>query len=134
MNKKFTKLMAAFALLMFLIPLTGWGQTTSIANASKVTSSSFTWTSTDAAVEWSGTVNGGATNQNMNNGYAQIGTGSNPSTSVTLSTSSVSGTISSIVINCAAYQGKATVSATVGGSDFGTQSQSVSSWSNSTGG
>ena len=106
---------------------------TSTVSADKVTSSSVSWTGS-ANETWSVSVNGGATNQNVTNSYAQIGTGSSPSTSITFSTSGISGTITSIVVNCAAYQGKATVSATVGGSAFGTQSQSIPSWSSNTGG
>ena len=49
-----------------------WGQSTSTVNASKVTSSSVTWTGS-AGETWDVAVNGGATNQNVTNGYAQVG-------------------------------------------------------------
>ena len=120
------------AVLCALFTGTAWGDTSTVT-ASKITSSSVSWTGT-ASETWSVSVNGGSTNQNVNNGYAQVGTSSSPSTSITLSTAGISGTISSVVINCAAYQGKATVSCTVGGNNFGTQSQNVPSWSNSNGG
>ncbi len=112
--------------------MNGWADTSTVT-ASKITSSSVSWTGT-AGETWSVSVNGGATNQNVTNGYAQVGTSSSPSTSITISTSGISGTISKIVVNCAAYQGKASISATVGGSAFGTQNQSIPSWSSSTGG
>ena len=112
--------------------MNGWADTSTVT-ASKITSSSVSWTGT-ASETWSVSVNGGATNQNVTNGYAQVGTSSSPSTSITISTSGISGTISKIVVNCAAYQGKASISATVGGSAFGTQNQSIPSWSSSTGG
>lgn len=105
---------------------------TSTVTASKVTSSSTTWTGS-AKETWSVNVTGGATNQNVISEYAQVGTSKNPSTSITISTSGISGTITSIVVDCASYNGLGTVSATVGGSDFGTQSQSIPKWSNNAG-
>ena len=44
MNKKFTKLMAALALLLFLFPITGWGQTTNftLSSADQVTQDGIT--------------------------------------------------------------------------------------------
>lgn len=101
--------------------------------ASKITSSSASWTDSGNNT-WSVSVNGGVTNLNVTNGYAQVGTSSSPATSMSFSTSGISGTITSIVVNCAAYQGKASISATVSGSAFGTQSQSVPSWSSNNGG
>ena len=106
---------------------------TTTVTASKVASSNASWTGT-ANETWSVVVTGGATNQNVTNGYAQVGTKASPSTSITISTSGISGTIKSITINCASYSGLGTVSATVGGSDFGTQSQSIPSWSSNAGG
>ena len=70
----------------------------------------------------------------MTGSYAQVGTKTSPSTSITFSTSGISGTITSIVVDCASYSGKGTISATVGGSAFGTQSQSLPSWSGTSGG
>ena len=109
-----------------------WAEDSTVS-ASKITSSSASWTGS-ASETWSVSVTGGATNQNVTNSYAQVGTSSNPSTSISFSTSGISGTITSIVVNCAAYQGKAKISATVDGDDFGTQNQSVPSWSSNTGG
>ena len=117
------------ALLAFGV---GWAETATVT-ASKVTSSSVTWTGSGGE-SWNVSVNGGATNQNVVNDYAQIGTKNSPSTSVTFSTSGISGTITSIVVNCASYSGLATLSATVGGSSFGTQNQATPSWSSNTGG
>lgn len=105
----------------------------STVTASKVTSSSVSWTGS-AGETWSVSVDGGATNQNLTSGYAQVGTRNSPSTSITFSTSGLSGSISQIVVDCASYGGIATIRATVGGSDFGSQSQSTPSWSNNSGG
>ena len=126
------KNLLTFLLVALLAFSVGWAETTTVT-ASKITSSSVTWTGSGNEI-WNVIVNGGATNQNVNNGYAQIGTSSSPSTSVTFSTSGINGTITSIVVNCAAYQGKATVSATVAGEAFGTQGQSVPAWSSNNGG
>ena len=117
------------ALLAFSV---GWAETTTVT-ASKITSSSATWTGS-GNVTWNVSVNGGATDQNVTNGYAQVGTRTSPSTSITFSTSGISGTITSVVVDCAAYSGNATISATVDGNAFGAQGQSVPSWSNNSGG
>lgn len=116
--------------MLLLAVMGGSWASTSLVTASKVTSSSVTWTGS-ANETWTVKVNGGAINQNVVNDYAQIGTRNSPSTSVTFTTSGISETITSIVVDCGAYQGKATISATVGGSAFGTQSQSVPSWTGS---
>lgn len=106
---------------------------TSTVTASKVTSSTVSWTGS-ADETWSVEVVDGAMGQNVTNSYAQVGTKASPSTSITFSTSGISGTITSIVVDCASYSGLGTVSATVGGSAFGTQSQNIPSWSSNTGG
>ena len=108
-------------------------EATSKVTASKVTSSSATWTGS-ASESWSVSVIGGATDQNVTNGYAQIGTKNSPSTSITFSTSDISGTITEIEVDCASYNGLGTVSATVGSSSFGSQNQSIPSWSSNSGG
>ena len=112
--------------------LSSWADT-SIVTASKVSNTSETWTGS-AGESWSVVVSGGAVAQNVTNSYAQIGTGANPSTSVTFSTSGISGTITSIVVNCASKSGSAKANVTVGGDAFGTQNQSTPSWSSSKGG
>lgn len=65
--------------------------------------------------------------------YWQLGANGNMTTAV-FSTSAIPGTITKIVVNCAAYQGKGTANVTVGGSAFGTQDQAIPAWSNNTGG
>lgn len=112
--------------------LSGWADT-SIVTASKVSNTSETWTGS-AGESWSVVVSGGAVAQNVTNSYAQIGTGTKPSTSVTFSTSGISGTITSIVVNCASKSGSAKANVTVGGDAFDTQNQSTPSWSSSKGG
>lgn len=132
-TKYFIRLAMVVGLLCFSSSAL-WGEpVTTTVTAAKITSSSASWTGSRGEV-WSVSVNGGVTNQNVTNSYAQVGTSSSPSTSITYSTSGINGTITSVVVNCAAYQGKATISATVGGNAFGTQGQSVPSWSSNTGG
>jgi hypothetical protein len=126
------KLRLFSTLLLLAVVSAAWGEQTTVT-ASKVASSSASWTGSGGET-WSVAVTGGATNQNLIEGYAQVGTKSSPSTSITFSTSGISGTITSVVIDCASYSGKATVSCTIGGTAFGTQSQSTPSWSNSSGG
>ena len=127
------KKLLTFLMLLNLLFEIGWAETTTVT-ASKITSTSFSWTGSGRET-WSGTVNGGVVNQNTyQTGYVQVGTNSNPSTSVTLSTSGIPGTITSVVFDCAARQGKATVSVTVGENVFGAQNQNVPSWSNNLGG
>lgn len=106
---------------------------TSTVTATRITSTSATWRGSGGET-WNVAVNGGATNQNVTNGYAQIGSRQSPSSSVTFSTSGIEGTITSIVVDCASYNGLATLRATVGGNAFGTQNQSTPSWSNNSGG
>lgn len=109
-----------------------WAETSTV-NALKISNTSETWTGS-AEEDWAVAVSGGALGQNVIKDYAQVGTKKDPSTSITFSTSEISGTITSIVVACASYNGLGTVSTTVGGSAFGTQSQSIPSWSNDSGG
>ena len=60
--------------------------------------------------------------------YWQMGKNGGAITSAIFSTSGISGTITSIVVNCSSYSAKAKVNCTVGGSNFGTQAQSTPSW------
>lgn len=126
------KLRLMMTMLLLAVMGSVWAETTTVT-ASKVTSSSVTWTGS-ASETWNVIVDGGATNQNVTNEYAQIGTKNSPSTSVTFSTSGISGTITSIVVDCASYSGSASLSASVGGQAFGTQGQSSPSWSSNSGG
>ena len=132
--KKITQNLRWLVTLLAMVVCTGaWAETVTVT-ASKISSSSVTWTGSDN-VSWNVAVSGGATDQNVNSGYAQVGTTKSPSSSITISRSSITNaTITKIEIDCASYQGKATVSATVGGNAFGTQSQSTPSWSNNSGG
>ena len=132
LNKLWLRVGMIVAIMTTALSGTTWAET-SIVTSSKVTSSSVSWTGS-ASETWSVIVTGGATNQNVTSGYAQVGTKNSPSTSITLSTSGISGTITSVVLDCASYSGLATVSCTVGGSSFGEQTQSSPSWSNNNGG
>ena len=130
-SKLFSRV-AAVAAVALLTAATAWAETSTVT-ASKITSSQASWSGSKGET-WSVTVSGGALNQNVTNSYAQVGSRNSPSSSISFSTNGISGTISSIVIDCASYSGLATVSATVGGTAFGTQSQSTPSWSNNSGG
>ena len=109
---------------------------TSTVTASKITAATATWTgSTNETWNVNITIsNTAGLNQAVTNSYAQFGTQRNYATSGTFSTSGISGTITSIVVDCASYNGAATISATVGGAAFGTQNQSTPRWSNNSGG
>ena len=125
------KNLLTFLLVALLAFSVGWAETTTVT-ASRITSSSVTWTGSGNET-WNVIVNEGATNQNVISDYAQVGSRNSPSTSITFSTSGITGTITSIVVNCASYNGLATLSATVGGNAFGNQ-QPTPSWSNNSGG
>ena len=118
-------------LMAMLAPLAMMGQSTTVT-ASRITSSTATWTGTGGE-SWSVVINGGTLNQAVTNGYAQYGQRNGASTSGTFSTSGISGTITSIDVDCASYNGLGTVSVTVGGAAFGS-SQSIPRWSNNAGG
>ena len=124
------KNLLTFLLVALLAFSVGWAETTTVT-ASRITSSSVTWTGSGNEI-WNVIVNGGATNQNVISDYAQVGTRNSPSTSITFSTSGITGTITSIVVDCASYGGVATLGVTVGGNAFGNQ-QSTPSWSGSGG-
>lgn len=128
----YKKLQTKFLALLAIMLMGGsyaWAETTTVT-ASQISEATASWTGT-AHETWAVAVDGGAVGQSVTNGYAQVGTRKDPSTSITFSTSGITGTITSIVVDCASYQGSATLSATVGGSAFGTQNQSTPSWSNS---
>jgi len=108
-------------------------QQTSVTQAAKVTSTSFSWTGS-IGEKWTGTVTEGAVDQSVTNGYAQVGSKKSPSKKIVVSTSGITETIKSIVVDCASYSGLGTLSVTVGGEAFGKQNQSTPSWSGDTGG
>ena len=86
-------------------------------------SASETWN-----VEITGTWSSSSMQGDNGNKFWQMGSGNNPITSAIFSTSGISGTITQIVVKCSSKSGSATVNATVGGNDFGTQNRSTSSW------
>ena len=86
------------------------------------------WTSNNATlihsnVSWSASFSGGSIT-NSNN-YVQIGSKNSPFSTITLSTSGISGTITEVKVGCGAYQSNATVAVTVGGNAFGGNAQTV---------
>lgn len=92
-------------------------------------SASETWN-----VEITGTWTSSTMQGSSGSKYWQMGANGAAITSATFSTSGITGTISSVVVNCASYQAKAKVNCTIGGNNFGTQNQSTPSWSSNTGG
>ena len=64
------KNLLTFLLVALLAFSVGWAETTTVT-ASRITSSSVTWTGSGNET-WNVIVNEGATNQNVNNSYAQI--------------------------------------------------------------
>ena len=107
-----------------------WGETytMSLDSGTKNGTKNVHWTSNNAtltysAVSWSASFSGGSiTNSNT---YVQIGSKSSPFTTISLSTSGISGTITEVKVGCGAYQSNATVAVTVGGNTFGGNAQTV---------
>lgn len=94
------------------------------------------WTSNNATlthsnVSWSASFSGGSIT-NSNN-YVQIGSKNSPFTTITLSTSDISGTITEVKVGCGAYNSNATVAVTVGGNAFGGNAQTVGAAPSSSG-
>jgi hypothetical protein len=145
MKQKFTFLMAAVMLLLNLLVLPGKavGQTRSTAGFNlsaggtvPVAVNETTGTISGTNETWNVTITNNAYSAftgTTNNRYWQMGKGNSAITSAVFSTSGVSGTITSIVVKCATGSGGGSLSATVGGSAFGTQNQSLPTWSNNAG-
>ena len=103
------------------------------ANANPATGT-ITGTDSDWNVEITGEFSSSSMQGSTGNKYWQMGKKDSPITSASFSTDDITGTITNIVVNCAAYNGNAQVSATVNGNAFGTQNQNAPSWSNNSGG
>ena len=140
------KLRATLLVAMMCALFTGqaWADTAGFSLASTTTvplaanANPKTTTITGTASEtWNVVITGTWTSSSMQGSsgskYWQMGANGKAISSAVFSTSDITGTITSIVVNCASYQGKAKVNCTVGGSNFGTQNQSTASWSNNTG-
>ena len=140
MKRKFTFLIAAAVMLLTMVATTGemWGQTRETAGFSLKTTSTVpvaananpaTGTINGTESTWDVTITGTFTSSSMQgtngNKYWQMGKNGAPITSAEFSTDDISGTITNIVVNCAAYSGIGTISATVGGNAFGTQNQNI---------
>ncbi len=130
MKKRFTKFLAALALLVFMTPsLAGWGQSTKTLQLSST--AKFGTTSpaslTQNSVTWTCTATGAGTIQNTydNKTYKgqQFGTGS-AKWEGTFSTSGITGTITNIEIG-ANSGGTAKASVKVGNTDFTTGSNNA---------
>ena len=126
MNKKLTILTAALALLAFLaIPIGVWGQTRdgySYTFTAKVFDAN-NQTKTLNEVDWAfaGTLGGSSAFFGYDGTKGQqFGSGSNPFSSFTLSTSDIDGTITEIIVNTSGASSIAgTLNVTVGGNAFG---------------
>ena len=122
MKKKFTFLMTAMALILAIMGprSVAWGQAKESYTA---TITSKTWS--DNGTQTLNNVNWTLTNDGNYYGYdatkgQQVGSGSNPAKSMSLSTNGISGTITSITINTSgASSVNATISASVGGTQWG---------------
>lgn len=138
MNKKFTKLIAALALLVFMTPsMAGWGQNVD----------SYTATSADKPSAVNGTTTGSVTGTNSiswsysvtqetksgKNPYVaytdasgwQLGSGNSPCKAFSISTSGISGTITKIETVTGSASASSKINVTVGGEAFGAQNQST---------
>ena len=78
------------------------------------------------SVTWEGTSSW--TNSNV---HTQIGANGKAASSVTLTTSDIPGTISSVAVMCASYQGKHTINVSVGGNAYTMDNSATPSWSSS---
>ncbi len=137
MKKTFTK----FMLLLFALVVgcsNAWADTFGFSLASTSTvplaanANPQTTTITGTASEtWDVEITGtwkSSSMQGSPNYIWQMGAKDKAITSAIFSTTGKTGTITSIVVNCSSYQGKAKVRCTVGGSNFGVQNQSTASW------
>ncbi len=77
-------------------------------------------------------ISGSSYTGNLNNGYLQIGKNGGVE-NLTFTTSDIPGTIKSVTVDCASYQGKHKVSITVGTTTY-LASTAVPTWSNNSGG
>lgn len=73
----------------------------------------------------------GFTGNSLSNGYLQIGK-KDGAENMTISTSSITGVIKTVSVDCAAYQGKHSLNITVGGVSYLTEA--MPTWSSNTGG
>ena len=120
------KLLSMMLLLFALIAGTSmsWAEDYTYTFTSKQFSSNSTVSL--SGVSWTLAGDGGYWGYDGTKGQ-QFGSGNNPYKSLSLSTSGISGTITSIVVNASTgSSATATISCTVGGDAFGTQSQSLS--------
>lgn len=136
---KHFKLLLAFAFMALLNINPVWGENVTLGGwTSKPiagsNSTSVTGTLTDDGNNsWSVSLTGSDASknpsQNVYSGttYWQLGANGNMTT-VVFSTSAISGTITKIVVNCAAYQGNGAANVTVGNSNFGGQGQTMPTW------
>ena len=129
MNKKFTKLIAALALLVFMTPtMAGWGQTrdswswTATSGAlgttspKQVTLNNKSWTVTRSSVVYTG----------WTSNCIQMGSSSGAET-VTLTSNDFSGVITKVEVECSSYKSYHSISIKVGGSTY-LASTATASW------
>lgn len=136
LHKSFA-LKAFMLVAMMVSAITGaWAEKTAgftISKAPQASEKTGTFTGIqDETWNWVVNTSSADYSSSLNTGFWQIGKNGGPAESATFSTSGISGTISKIVVTCSSYSALATVSATVGGADFGTQEQATPKW-NATG-
>ena len=96
-----------------------WEQSsTSLANSP---SDGVTWT---PSVTWEGTAS-----WSPSNAHVQIGANGKAASAVSLTTSDIPGTIQSVAVMCASYQGKHTVNVSVGGNAYTMDNSNTPTWS-----
>ncbi len=129
MKKKFT-FKSMLLLCALIVGNNAWADTytMSIDSGTKNGTKDVHWTANNATlthsnVSWSASFSGGSIT-NSNN-YVQIGSRNAPFTTITLSTSDISGTITEVKVGCGAYNSNATVAVTIGGNAFGGNAQTV---------
>ena len=130
LNKLWLRVGMIVAIMTTALSGTAWAETytMSMDSGTKNGTKDVHWTANNATlthsnVSWSASFSGGSIT-NSNN-YVQIGSKNSPFTTITLSTSGISGTITEVKVGCGAYNSNATVAVTVGGNAFGGNAQSV---------
>ncbi|MBQ9640008.1 MAG: bacterial Ig-like domain-containing protein [Bacteroidaceae bacterium] len=121
---KIFTLKTLFMSALLCVGLSAWGETSTLT----FTKACGGYGTADDGTTWTVTSDGAESNFDNDKGI-HYGTGSKAVQYITLSTSSITGTISKIVVNAstASTVGDAVLNATVGGASFGEQGQNASS-------
>ena len=138
MKQRFTKLLAAFALLVFMMPsLAGWGQSVdgyTATSSDKPSAVNGTTTGTvmgTNSISWSYSVtqqtkSGKSPYVAYSDSYGwQLGSSNSPCTAFSISTSNITGTITKVEVVSGSYNSSSNICVTVGDANFGTQNQTT---------